>query len=218
MNETTTRRQILNMLKFQGKLPVSEMATQLGITEMAVRRHLNTLERDGLIYSTLVRQSMGRPTNLYMLTESADDLFPKNYHALTLELLDDINETEGQGVVNKLFKRREKRLTETYADNFTEKDLEARVQELAALQNSKGYMVEWEKLADGKYRMIEYNCPIAKVANKYNQACRCEIGFFRNVLGDAKVERPECKAKGGANCVYLIEAVSAKDEAQAQGV
>lgn len=205
MNETTTRKQILNMLKFQGKLAVSDMASQLGITEMAVRRHLNTLERDGLIQSTLVRQSMGRPTNLYMLTEAADDLFPKNYHSLTLDLLDDIKEAEGQEVVNKLFHRREKRLTETYRHQFEGKNLEARVQQLAELQNSKGYMVEWEKISDDKYKLVEYNCPIAQVAKNYHQACSCEIGFFRNLLGDANVERPECKAKGGANCVYYIE-------------
>lgn len=182
------------------------MAKQLGITEMAVRRHLHTLERDGLIQSTLVRQSMGRPANLYSLTSAAEELFPKNYHTLTLELLDDICETDGKEVVDELFRRREKRLTNTYARQFDGKNLEDRVKELAELQNSKGYMVEWDKLGEGRYTFVEYNCPIAQVANRYNQACRCELGFFRNVLGGARVERPECKAKGGTNCVYYIEA------------
>ncbi|MFS8579807.1 MAG: transcriptional regulator [Novibacillus thermophilus] len=194
------------MLKFQGRLAVSDMAKQLGITEMAVRRHLHTLERDGLIQSTLVRQSKGRPANLYSLTSAAEELFPKNYHTLTLELLDDICETDGKEVVDELFRRREERLTNTYARQFDGKNLEDRVKELAELQNSKGYMVEWDKLGEGRYTFVEYNCPIAQVANRYNQACRCELGFFRNVLEGARVERPECKAKGGANCVYYIEA------------
>ena len=44
-------------------LSVGDMAKQLGITEMAVRRHLNNMERDGLVETTLVRQPMGRPSN-----------------------------------------------------------------------------------------------------------------------------------------------------------
>lgn len=209
MNVTTTRKKILHMLKLQGKLPVSVMATELGITEMAVRRHLHTLEREKLIRSSPIRRPKGRPRNVYMLTEMADRLFPKRYHELTLDLLNDLQEIEGEEVVNELFQRREKRLTERYHHKFVNKSLEAKVRELADLQNDKGYMVEWEKTADGQYKLIEYNCPIAQVANRYHQACRCEINFFRSVLAGARVARPECKAEGGANCVYLIEAVDA---------
>ncbi|WP_054951367.1 helix-turn-helix transcriptional regulator [Numidum massiliense] len=202
----TTRKQILNMLKFQGKMSVSEMASQLSITEMAVRRHLNTLERDGLIYSTLVRQSMGRPTNMYMLTDTADDLFPKNYYGLTLELLEDLANTEGKKVVDELFVRRKERMTEANRHHIDGELLEERVEQLAELQNSKGYMVKWDKISEGKYRVVEHNCPIARVANKFNQACACELSYFRDILGDAAtVVRPECKSSGDANCVYVIE-------------
>ena len=61
---SSTRNEILNMLK-HGSLTVSEMAGKLQITEMAVRRHLSTLERDNFIASKMLRQAMGRPTNVY---------------------------------------------------------------------------------------------------------------------------------------------------------
>lgn len=206
MNEMgSTRNQILLMLKTEGSLTVSDMAEQLGVTEMAVRRHLNTLERDGLIGAKLFRQSMGRPTNQYYLTEKAEDFFPKNYHTFTLDLLNDIEQNFGSAVINQLFQSREKRLTETYQPDFQSKSLNERVKTLAELQDHKGYMVEWEELEDGSYKITEYNCPIAQVANKYNQACSCELGWFRNLL-DADVERSECKAKGGQNCIYFIRA------------
>ena len=60
----STKDEILIMLKTAGSLTVSDISKELGITEMAVRRHLNTLERDEMIKSTLVRQAMGRPTHL----------------------------------------------------------------------------------------------------------------------------------------------------------
>jgi predicted ArsR family transcriptional regulator len=204
MQETTsTRKQILLMLKTGGPLTVSEMAQRLGVTEMAVRRHVNTLERDGLVQSRLLRQSMGRPTSQYYLTEKSEEHFPKSYSSFTLEILNDLEQTQGSSVIDLLFQSREKRLTENHRADFQTGDLREKVRKLAELQDSKGYMVEWEELPDGRFKLVEFNCPIAQVANRYNQACQCEINWFRNLL-DADVERTECKARGGQNCVYYI--------------
>ncbi|BAH45771.1 ArsR family transcriptional regulator [Brevibacillus brevis] len=201
---TSTRDQILHMLKVKGSLPVSDMAVELGITEMAVRRHLNTLERDNLIKSTLVRQAMGRPTNVYSLSQEADELFPRNYSHLTLDFLQDIKEIDGLSKIEMLFRRRENRLEETYR-SYMQGDLENRVAKLAELQNDKGYMVEWEKDENGDgYRIQEFNCPISQVAREFNQACSCELSLFRRVL-NANVEQTTCMAKGGDKCVFHIK-------------
>ncbi|MGQ7279162.1 helix-turn-helix transcriptional regulator [Brevibacillus thermoruber] len=202
---TSTRDQILNMLKVKGSLSVSDMAVELGITEMAVRRHLNTLERDNLIKSTLVRQAMGRPTNVYSLSEEADELFPRNYSHLTLDFLRDLEAMDGTGKVEMLFRRRENRLEEAYRKQIQQEALEERVAKLAELQNEKGYMVEWEKdEQSGCYRIREYNCPISQVAREFNQACNCELSLFRRVL-KADVVQTSCMAKGGDKCVFEIK-------------
>lgn len=200
---TSTRDQILNMMKVKGSLSVSDMAVELGITEMAVRRHLNTLERDNLIKSTLVRQAMGRPTNVYSLSQEADELFPRNYSHLTLDFLRDLQDIDGNGKVEMLFRRRENRLEEAYRPQI-QGSLEERVAKLAELQNEKGYMVEWEKgEEEGQYSIKEYNCPISQVAREFNQACTCELSLFRRVL-KAEVEQTSCMAKGGEKCVFDI--------------
>jgi len=200
---SSTRDQILHMLKVRGSLPVSDMASELGITEMAVRRHLNTLERDNLIKSTLVRQAMGRPTNVYSLSEDADELFPRNYSHFTLDFLRDLRDIDGTAKIEMLFRRREKRLEEAYRPHV-QGPLEDRVAALARLQNEKGYMVEWEKDdQSGSYFIKEYNCPISQVAKEFNQACTCELSLFRRVL-DAEVEQTSCMAKGGDKCVFQI--------------
>lgn len=203
-DQISTRDQILHMLKLKGSLSVSDMALELGITEMAVRRHLNTLERDKLIRSSLVRQAMGRPTNVYSLSQEADEMFPRNYHDLTLDFLEDIEEIDGTDKVDLLFQRREDRLEEKYRKQI-QGELEDRVSKLAELQNAKGYMVEWEKdEKTGTYYIKEFNCPISQVARQYNQACNCELSLFRRVL-DADVEQTSCMAKGGDNCIYKID-------------
>ncbi|MBA4542113.1 transcriptional regulator [Thermoactinomyces daqus] len=202
---SSTRRQIMMMLKTEGALTVGEIAERLGVTEMAVRRHINTLERDGLIATKLLRQAMGRPTNQYYLTEKSEDCFPKSYSNFTLDLLQDLEENHGLEMIEQVFRSREKRLTEEYQADFSGKSLDEKVELLAKIQDSKGYMVEVNKQEDGSYRLVEYNCPIAQVANRYNHACKCEINWFKKLL-NADVERMECKAKGGQNCIYTIRA------------
>lgn len=192
------------MMKTKGALSVNEMAKDLGITEMAVRRHLNTLERDGLIEAKISRQAMGRPSNLYSLTAAADDLFPKNYQMLTLDLLEELESEEGQSKIGVLFERRKRKLLAKYGPRMEGKGLDERVAELADIQNASGYMVEWAKQEDGGYVLNEYNCPITQVANQYDDACKCELALFRTLL-EADVERTECISKGGGKCSYKIK-------------
>jgi predicted ArsR family transcriptional regulator len=192
------------MMKTKGPLAVSDMAKQLGITEMAVRRHLNTLERDGLIEAKISRQAMGRPSNLYSLTVAADDLFPKNYHLLTLDLLGELQSEAGSEQVNRLFEGRKEKMLDKYASQMHGDSLEERVAELAEIQNASGYMADWQKQENGDYVLNEYNCPITQVATHYEDACKCELKMFQKLLG-TEVERTECMTKGACRCSYRIK-------------
>ncbi|WP_027091284.1 helix-turn-helix transcriptional regulator [Cohnella thermotolerans] len=202
--EGTTRRQLIHLLKTHGDCSIVELAKALGITEMGVRRHIHTLERDGFVQSELYRQAMGRPSYRYSLTKLADDLFPKNYPHLTLELLGELEEQSGgTEMIDRLFNGRREKLEAKYRERMERKSLEERVAELASIQNAGGYMADWEPAEDGGYTLHERNCPIAQVADRYRQACHCEQGLFRDLL-DADVERTECLAEGGMRCTYAI--------------
>jgi len=201
--ETSTRRQIITILRTEGALSAGDLAERLGITEMAVRRHIATLERDSLIYATTLRQPMGRPAKVYQLTEEADALFPKNYHTLTLDILEDLALVDGSAKIDALFQHREERLVQQYGELMAGKSLEERVALLADLQNRKGYLSKYETKDDGTFEIIEYNCPIAQVSKLWPQTCSCETNVFRRLL-DTTVDRTECLAEGGACCVFKI--------------
>lgn len=204
MNESnSTRNQILYILKTKGPLTVSKLAEEIGVTEMAVRRQIYNLDKEGYIQARLLRQAVGRPTTQYCLTAKAEEMFPKSYASFTLELLRDMEENDGKEWIDRFFKNREKRLFEQHQAEFIGKTLEEKVKKLAEIQDQKGYMVQWELMPHGGYRLVEYNCPISQVANQYLQACQCEINLFRKLIGE-EVEQVECKAKGGKHCVYHI--------------
>lgn len=202
--ERSTREQILHMMKTNGPLSTKEITDELGITEMAIRRHLSTLERDGLIESKLIRPTMGRPTAVYGLTEQGDTLFPKNYHTLTLDLLDELAEETGSDLVDRLFDRRKEKLERQYKPSMEGKSFEEKVKTLAQIQNDSGYMTRLEQQGENEYILIEHNCPIAQIANQYYHACECELNLFESLL-DADVKRDECLALEGSCCRYTIK-------------
>ncbi|MFC4601271.1 helix-turn-helix transcriptional regulator [Cohnella hongkongensis] len=202
-SDLSTRSKIMQLLKTSGELTAKELTDQLGITGMAVRRHIFNLERDNLIESTTVRLPMGRPAAVYRLTAQADDHFPKKYHAVALDLLTELEDEAGQAMVDLLFERRKAALLKRYEAKMADKELEAKIAALSDIQNENGYMAAWEKTDDDAYVLTEYNCPISQVANKYNQACACELSLFESLLG-AKVTRSDCLASGDRKCVYHI--------------
>ncbi|MFD2671777.1 helix-turn-helix transcriptional regulator [Marinicrinis sediminis] len=201
--ETSTRNQILTLLKMNGSSSIHLLATQLHITEMAVRRHVQALERDGLVESSLVRQAMGRPSYAYSLSRKADNYFPKSYHKLALDLLEELA-SDGDDLVQHLFERRQQKLERKHEERMTGKSLHERVQELVEIQNEGGYMAQLEQDTDQAYVLHEYNCPITQVAEQHEQACHCELELFKTLLQTDEVERTECLSKGGSRCSYVI--------------
>lgn len=203
--QLSTREYILQLLKTKGALSTKELTEELGITVMAVRRHIQSLERDNLIDSKIIRQSMGRPTAVYTLTEQADGFFPRKYHTLTLELLTELEDHFGQAAIEQLFEGRKNKMLQKYDPSMQGKDIEEQVSVLANIQNENGYMVEVEKISDEEFVLTEHNCPIEQVAAKYQYACQCELKLFKSLLDDADVSRSDCLAKGGQRCTYSIK-------------
>ncbi len=207
--ERTTRERILFMLKQQGTMTAREITAELGLTGMAIRRHLTALEQEGWIEVREARATAGRPSSVYHLTDRGDNYFPKSYSSLTLELLDELSDTAGNGVVDALFEGRRDKLLRSGLPQMEGHDLAGRVEELARIQNANGYMADASIEEDGTYVITELNCPIVQVASVYKQACRCELELFRSLL-QADVERTECYADGGKKCKYQIREVSGK--------
>lgn len=203
---TSTREQIIDLLKRRKRMTVAAVAEELNITEMAVRRHLNTLERDNVVVTTLQRQAIGRPTNVYELSSAGQELFPRSYSELSIELLKIIQETEGMEKIQELFDRRKERLKTTYEKRMFMKSLDERVQELAAIQNELGYMAELSEDDNGSYLIKEFNCPVAEVAREFPVICEAQKSLFKELLETDRVTCETCMATGqGHHCYYKIE-------------
>lgn len=199
-----TRRKILYTLKKSDGLTADQLAGLLGITSMAVRKHLAALENDELIDATVVRRAIGRPANVYRVTPMAEDFFPKHYDVVATELLTDLLQIDGEPKVNLLLERRAERTREFLSERLSRaRNLRERVAALAEGMDELGYYAVWEQRDETTYIIKQYNCAINRVAACFPAACNYEADMFCQLL-DADVERATHVLAGDHVCGYII--------------
>ncbi len=202
----TTRRAILNLLKRQGPLDASEVATALSLTAAAVRQQLSRLEDDGLLQhqqAALEGPRRGRRRHLYELTTAAEALYPKRYGDLTTELLGYLGGPDAARV-DELFEQRRRRRVAGALPRTSGLSFDEQVRALTSILDEDGYLAEAERLPDGSWRITEHNCAILTVAHGFSQACTSELAFIREALPGADVRRVAHIMDGAHVCAYLV--------------
>ncbi len=198
-----TQEAVLLHLKKHGELTVSDLCKILGITSMAVRRHLATLQHNGLIESRIVRQTRGRPTYHYRLSDKADNLFPSGFQTMAMDILDVVYEREGaKGVMDLLDARNQKRAARLMP-RVANKPLHEKVEEVSRIFSEDGYMTEWEALPDGDFLIYQRHCAVHEMANRYRQLCVLEPRLMEHLLG-VKVTREKYILNNDPVCGYVV--------------
>ena len=199
-----TRREIVQALKKRGELSADDLAEQLGLTTSGVRQQLVGLTSDGLVAHRQVRAGPGRPRHCYHLTPAADALFPRAYSDLTNELLGYAGDEEPE-LIERLFEKRRRRRVEGARERLAALDFPAKVAELAQILDEDGYLADFQAQPDGTFLITEHNCAIIGVARRYGQACSSEIGFLREAMPEASIERIQHMIAGAHSCAYEIK-------------
>jgi predicted ArsR family transcriptional regulator len=203
------RRAVLYAVRRRGEATAEQVAEQLDITVSGARQHLSALAREGLVESTELPSPAGRRgrrTLVYAATAAADAFFPKAYGELTNELLGYVADTDRE-LLDQLFaKRREARIAAARVRLASKRTLGTKVAELTRILDEDGYLASWEKVRPGVFRIVEHNCAIWAVAERYGQACTSELDFIRTVLDGADVERVQHMVAGARRCAYEVTA------------
>jgi DeoR family transcriptional regulator, suf operon transcriptional repressor len=200
-----TKQDILNHLLKQGDTTAQTIATTLGISPQAIRRHLKDLEAEGLIEHVVVPVALGRPTYAYRLTREGRDRLPDRYDEFALDLLDTLAETVGKDQVSNLLRKQWARKALEYRQRVGTGSLEERVANLVEIRKTEGYMAEWHSTADA-FVITEYNCAISQIVESFPSVCGNELEMFELALQDCKVERTHWLAEGEHRCGYLVQA------------
>ncbi len=203
VDENSTRKNIILLLKKNGGMSIEELSKVIEITPMGIRQHLLALEKKGTVTYVSRRRGIGRPGFIYMLTDAANDLFPKAYDALALDVMRDIRKYEGDEKVDKIFDWRRERLFRTRKDALAGKaGIEDRLNALKEMLEADGHLVDVSGNS-GAYHLKQYHCPISKVAKEFTSACKYELQMYRDLI-DKGITREQSIAEGAQSCVYLI--------------
>jgi len=204
------RRAVLYALRRRGQATAEDVARHLDMTVSGARQHLSALVDDGLAEATEIPRPegrRGRPQLEYTVSDRADSLFPKAYGELTNELLGYVSESDAT-LVDQLFaRRRDERVRNAEARLAPLPDLPAKVAELTRILDEDGYLATCDPMPGG-YRIVEHNCAILAVAQRYGQACTSEIDFIRTVLPGTVVERVSHIIEGAHHCAYEVRPVT----------
>ena len=200
-----TSDKILQMLKTQGELTAKVIATELGLTTMGVRQHLQSLEDNSDVVFEDKKATRGRPTRYWSLTAKSNSHFSDRHEELTVQLIDSVKTIFGDQGLEQLIAHREDASFKLYQAALVDaKDLAAKLAALAKLRTEEGYMASVES-RDGVYWLLENHCPICAAASSCLNFCRSELQLFQNLLQlEASISREEHIIEGARRCAYKI--------------
>ena len=194
-----TREKLLFLLKTRGQMTVDDLSRELDSSGVNVRRHLDSLERDGLVESIVQRRDRGRPVFLFSLTDQADGLFPQAYDVASVEILQQVEEQFGREAVCAVLRGRAEKLIGQIKPQMEGKPLRKKVEEFSRIFNEMGYLTRVE--ADSKsdrLSMLVHHCPVLMIARDFPEVCEGDCAVGRESL-DAEVKR-ECSLAEGSSC------------------
>ena len=197
----STRGKIVVLLR-RARHTVDELASALGLTDNAVRAHLATLERDGLVQQHGVRRGEGKPASVYELTTEAKGLFP-NAHAPVLGgLLKVLEERTSRDDMASAMREVGQRLAANFpvAKGSPRARLEAAGRVLASL----GGLAEVEATDNGELRLIGYSCPLGSIVKEHPQACLAAEALVASVADLPVAERCE-RDEEHPRCRFVVE-------------
>jgi predicted ArsR family transcriptional regulator len=193
---------------------VAELAEPLGLTEAAVRQHLDALAENGLVASrTRPSEGRGRPPTVWTLTDLAHDLFPDRHDDLTVELIGAVRSALGDEGLDRVIEARAAVQRDAYRKAVPKRaPLREQVDALARVRTDEGYVAEVvdpEGASPNEVILIEHHCPICTAATACPGLCRSELELFREVLGPkVTVERTQHVLAGDRRCAYRIAPVA----------
>lgn len=199
----STRGQIVTILRGSAST-VDELAEKLELTDNAVRAHLITLERDGLVRQSGLRRGPRKPHFTYTLTPEADQLFPKAYDDLVNQLIgvlkNRLNPNELEDVLREVGRA-------FAAGAPAEKDasLENRVHAAVRVLAAIGGAAEVEQ-HDDKFVIQGKSCPLAAAVAVHPEVCRLAETLVHEIV-KAPVEE-QCNRDGHPRCRFEIEAAT----------
>ena len=198
----STRGQILQQLRSREQT-VNDLAAMLELTDNAVRSHLLSLERDGLVQQTGIQPGFRKPHALYGLTSQSEQIFPKAYGTLLDLVLSVFERKLAPAELDAGMREVGQHVAKLHAGEVKGKSWEQRIEAALAILLELGGSATFEE-SEGKHFIRGNGCPMAAATARHPAACLIAESLLTEVLGVPV--KQTCRNNGAPACRFEISA------------
>jgi DeoR family suf operon transcriptional repressor len=202
---SSTKYRIMMLLRKEDQSDLEGLSKKLGISQMAVYKHVKDLESRGLVLHDARRNGVGRPRLVFRPAPLSKGMYPKGYVKVATSALGFIEDRLGKEAVIGVFNRLENESVEEYAGVIGSGSLAEKMRRLASARSDEGYMAESRKTKSGDVELLQHNCPWSELASKYPGICEVERTMLEKVLG-TEVKEAAKNIPGVEPCRFVAKA------------
>ncbi|MGH7459688.1 MAG: helix-turn-helix transcriptional regulator [Longimicrobiales bacterium] len=198
-----TRARVLDLLRRKVHT-VEELALELGLTDNAVRVHLASLEKEGIVRQAGVRRSgtAGKPAVLYHVDPASEAAFSRVYAPVLATLAETLGERLSSAELEEVFREVGRRIAAMQPAPVG--NLQKRVRALSVALNQMGALTTVE-VQETTAVLRGASCPLGVAVSRRPEVCKA-VEELLAVLGGARVEQLCQHGDRPACCFQLSEA------------
>ncbi|GMQ80187.1 MAG: winged helix DNA-binding protein [Planctomycetia bacterium] len=193
---------VVDLLRRDGPLSVSDLAQRTQVTATAVRQRLQRLMGQGLVERRVARAGRGRPSHRYSLTEEGVRAAGTNYGDLALLLWKEMRSVQDPHVRRGLLKRVSVGLASLYGSRVRGGTLSEKMKSLGKLFAEKGIPFDIEESQELP-ALKAVACPYPDLAEQDRGICAVEKMAFSEMLGQ-DVRLAKCRLDGANCCTFEV--------------
>jgi predicted ArsR family transcriptional regulator len=201
-----TRDRVARLLLELGPSTAATLGDRLGLSQTAIRRHLDAMVEGGILTSRDQRsygpRGRGRPARVFALTDAGHAAGPSSYDDLAASALRFLAASAGEGAVADFAAARASEMEHRLRDVVGDLPLDQRPEALAEALSADGYSAGVSRVPTGA-QLCQHHCPVQHVAEQFPQLCEAETAMLSSLLG-THVQRLATIAHGDGVCTTHI--------------
>lgn len=177
----STRGRILDLLRAKEQT-VNDLAAALELTDNAVRAHLSSLERDGLVRQAGMQPGFRKPHVTYALTPESEQIFPKAYGPLLDLLLGVLSKKLSEKELRAAMREVGKMVAANHLLEVEDKTREQRIEAALRILKDLGGSATFHE-SEGKHFIRGNGCPLSAATAHHPEACLIAESLLSSIIG-----------------------------------
>ncbi|MFN6131095.1 MAG: helix-turn-helix transcriptional regulator [Planctomycetota bacterium] len=193
---------VLDLLRREEGLTVTELTEKLEVTATAVRQRLDRLESAGYLERRKHSHGRGRPTFAYFLTDLGWRQVGVTYTDLAISLWSEVLAIPDSQLRSELIERVSQRMGRAFHAMLPEGTLDDRMRSLANVMLARRIPASFER--DGNIPVLAVHaCPYPDLVQRDQDRslCRLEQQVLSQAIGQ-QMELSQCKLDGHGCCQF----------------